>query len=259
LPIDALELHLFESTCSGSSQPDLEDAQGGMSMATDVRSRAPSMRTAVVAETRLYREGLAQLLGKHPRIDVVGTAGGIESALPLLRTAPDAVLLDVRLARRPRAVAQLVATAPGVPVVAFGVADDEQTVIECAEAGVAGYVSAEASLEELVDVVAGAVHDEVVCPPRVTGTLLRRVGAMARERRGTDPVVRLTARETQIVALIDDGLSNKEIAARLHISLATVKNHIHNLLEKLHARRRTEAAARARELCLRRDPDPSVR
>jgi two-component system nitrate/nitrite response regulator NarL len=229
-----------------------------MGLATDVGSRAPGLRTAVVAETRLYREGLAQLLGEHPQIDVIGTAGGVEGALALLRPAPDAVLLDVRLARRPGVVAQLIETAPDIRVVAFGVADDEQTVIECAEAGVAGYVSCEAGIEELVEVLAGAVRDEVVCPPRVAGTLLRRVGALARERRGTEPEVRLTARETQIVALIDDGLSNKEIAARLHISLATVKNHIHNLLEKLQARRRGEAAARARELCLRRDPDPSV-
>jgi two-component system, NarL family, nitrate/nitrite response regulator NarL len=228
-------------------------------METDVESLAPSLRMAVIAETRLYREGLAHLLGKHPRIAVVGTAGGIESALPLLRQPPDAVLLDVGLARRPRAVAQLVATAPDIRVLAFGVADDEQAVIDCAEAGVAGYVSCEAGIDELVEIVAGAVCDEVVCEPRVAGTLLRRVGAMARERQRAQPGVRLTARETQIVALIDDGLSNKEIAARLHISLATVKNHIHNLLDKLQARRRSEAAARARELRLWRDPDPTIR
>ena len=88
----------------------------------------------------------------------------------------------------------------------------------------------------------------VVFSPRLAGTLLRRIGALARERHDDEPDVRLTARETQILALIDDGLANKEIASRLHISLPTVKNHVHNLLEKLDVTRRGEAVARARAL-----------
>jgi two-component system nitrate/nitrite response regulator NarL len=221
----------------------------------EVRSRAGCVRTAVIAETRLYREGLAHLLGRDARIAVIGTAAGIESGLTMVfRCAPDAVLLDVRMATELHLVGQLIDAAPDTRVIAFGVADEEETVIACAEAGVAGYVPCEAGVEELVSVVTGAIRDEVVCGPRVAATLLRRVGAMARERRGDAPEVRLTARETQIVALIDEGLSNKEIAARLHISLATVKNHIHNLLEKLDVSRRGEAAARARRL-RRQDPD----
>jgi DNA-binding NarL/FixJ family response regulator len=220
------------------------------------RARAACVRTALIAETRLYREGLAHLLGRDARIDVVGTAADVETGLAMVdRTAPDAVLLDVCMATERGLVEQLTDAAPGTRIIAFGVADEEATVIACAEAGVAGYVACEAGVEELVRVVTGAIHDEVVCGPRVAATLLRRVGALARERRGDVPEVRLTARETQIVALIDDGLSNKEIAARLHISLATVKNHIHNLLEKLNASRRSEAAARARKLRVRRDPD----
>jgi two-component system, NarL family, nitrate/nitrite response regulator NarL len=219
-------------------------------------SRDVRVRTAVIAETRLYREGLAHLLGRDALIDVVGTAAGIETGLAMVfRTAPDAVLLDVRMATESPVVSTLVDAAPGTRVIAFGVADEEETVIACAEAGVAGYVPCEAGVDELVSVITGAIRDEVVCGPRVAATLLRRVGTMARERRGDEPEVRLTARETQIVALIDDGLSNKEIAARLHISLATVKNHIHNLLEKLNVSRRGEAAARARKLRMRRDLD----
>lgn len=228
-------------------------------IATDEdRSRDPSVRTAVIAETRLYREGVAQILARDARIDVVGTAADVDSGLAMvLRAEPDAVLLDVRMAREVALVGALIDAVPGTRVIAFGIADDEETVVACAEAGVAGYVGCEAGVEELVCVVTGAVRDEVVCGPRVAATLLRRVGAMARERHGDLPEVRLTARETQIVALIDDGLSNKEIAARLHISLPTVKNHIHNLLEKLNATRRSEAAARARKLRLRQELDRS--
>ncbi|HEX6228839.1 MAG TPA: response regulator transcription factor [Solirubrobacterales bacterium] len=132
---------------------------------------------------------------------------------------------------------------------AFGIAESEDVVIRCAEAGVAGYVPHDATLEQLIEVLDAALRDEVVCSPRLAGTLLRRVGALAREigpAGGSD--VRLTARETQIVALIDEGLSNKEIAARLQIGTPTVKNHVHHILEKVGASRRGEAAARVRAL-----------
>lgn len=210
----------------------------------------PGVRTLLVAQTLLYREGLARLLNLDPRLAVVGTAPNIRGGLIAIReTHPDVVLLDVELASEAWNVGEIVRASPATVVVAFGVADDEETVIRCAEAGVAGYVSCEAGVDELIGVVTGAIRDEVVCSPRLAGTLLRRVGAMASELRGTDrPAVRLTARETQVLALIDDGLANKEIATRLQISLPTVKNHIHNLLEKLNATRRGEAAARAREL-----------
>jgi len=203
----------------------------------------------VIAETRLYRDGLARMVGSHPSIAVIASAPSIPSGIVACTcTPPDAILLDVGLAGDARAVEELLSRSPLMRVVAFGVAECEETVIRCAEAGVAGYVSSEAGVDELVDVLMGAIRDELVCSPRVAGTLLRRIGTLARERRGADPEVRLTARETQVLALVDDGLSNKEIAVRLQISLPTVKNHIHNMLDKLGVSRRGEAAARARVL-----------
>jgi DNA-binding NarL/FixJ family response regulator len=210
------------------------------------------VRTLVVAQTRLYREGLARVLACDPRIDVTGTAHSIESGLAAIAsTDPDAVLLDVGMASTPGIVCELLRMSPRTPVVAFGVADNEETVIRCAEAGIAGYVHCEASVDELVSVVVGAIRDEVVCTPRLAGTLLRRIATLARESEGDAPEIRLTSRETQILGLIDLGLSNKEIAARLQLSLSTVKNHTHNLLEKLGVSRRSEAGARARALRVR--------
>ena len=205
------------------------------------------VRTLVIAETRLYRLGLAHMLARDPRIVVVGTAAGLPGGVAKVAgLRPDAVLLDVGLASDARVVHRLLDASSRTRVLAFGVADSEDTLIACAEAGVAGYVGQEADVEQLVAVLMGAIRDELVCGPRVAGTLLRRVGVLAQERRDGRPEVRLTARETQIVALLDDGLSNKEIAARLQISLPTVKNHLHNLFEKLDVRRRGEAVARAR-------------
>jgi DNA-binding NarL/FixJ family response regulator len=214
----------------------------------------PPVRLLLIAATRLYREGLAQLLARDPRIDLVGAAADVAGGrVAIGDRAPDGVLLDAAMAGDRRAVGELIAASakPGLRIVAFGVAGDEATVIACAEAGVAGYVPCEADVDELVNVVVGAIRDELVCDPRLAGALLRRIGALARERRDTETNVRLTGREAEIIALIDDGLSNKQIAARLQISLPTVKKHIHNLLGKLGASRRSEAVAHARALQLR--------
>lgn len=222
---------------------------------TDVAALRLPVRTLLIAGTRLYREGLAHLLAHDPRIEVVGTVANIEDGVAAVsKYVPDEVLLDVGMASDRRAVGELMAASPDseLRIVAFGVADDEAIVIACAEAGVAGYVTCEADVDELIEVVGGVIRDEVFCGPRVAGTLLRRVGALARERPATDPEVRLTGREAQIIALVDDGFSNKEIAARLQISLPTVKKHVHNLLGKLGASRRGEAAAHARALRLQR-------
>jgi DNA-binding NarL/FixJ family response regulator len=203
----------------------------------------------VVAETRLYRDGLVEILARHPRVEVVGSASDLETARAAIAEGrPDAVLADVGLAGDTAALREIVASAPGGRVIAFGVVDSEQAIIDFAEAGVAGYVPRDAALDDLVAVVEGVMRDEVICSPRVARTLLRRVGALARERAPNGPEVHLTSRETQIVALIDEGLSNKEIASRLQIEVATVKNHVHNLIEKLGVRRRAEAAARVRAL-----------
>jgi DNA-binding NarL/FixJ family response regulator len=182
-------------------------------------------------------------------VEVIASASDVEGALSeIAADRPDAVLADVGLAGGATALRKIVAAAPGGRVVAFGVVDSEQLIIDFAEAGVAGYVPREATLDDLVAVIEGVMRDEVICSPRIARTLLRRVGALARERHDGGAEVRLTSRETQVVALIDEGLSNKEIASRLQIELPTVKNHVHNVIEKLGVRRRAEAAARVRAL-----------
>jgi two-component system, NarL family, nitrate/nitrite response regulator NarL len=210
---------------------------------------ASPTRILVVAETRLYREGLEQILARHPRVEVAASAADAPGALEAIAACdPDAVLVDVGATGSTGALRQIVGAVPESRVVAFGVAESEELILNCAEAGVAGYVPRDASLDELIAVVEGVMRNELVCSPRLAGTLLRRVGALARERSGDNSEVRLTSRETQIVGLIDEGLSNKEIATRLQIELATVKNHVHHLLEKLDVGRRAEAAARVRHL-----------
>ncbi len=204
------------------------------------------IRVLVASDVRLYREGLAESLADAPGLDVVGRSTGAESVGRALRLRPDIVLLDLSMDDWSGAVGAIVAGASETRVVVLGVNEVESEVIGCAEAGVSGYVTREASLDELVEVVESVARGEMLCTPRIAALLLRRVAEAAAPR--SSGLERLTPRETEIVDLIEQGLSNKQIARRLSIELATVKNHVHNILEKLEVARRGEAVARVRAL-----------
>src|SRR5438094_1123427 len=213
------------------------------------------IRVAIVADIRLYREGLARVLERQPNISVVATAAtGDGSLAPLAQLAPDLVLIDMAMADSLAAIQRVTVIAPGAKVVSLSVreADDDRDVLASAEAGAIAYVPREASLEDLVAVIECAVRGEAVCSPRVAGALLRRIAALATDGRSDRVPPHLTKREREIMGLIDAGLSNKEIAKRLRIEVATVKNHVHNILEKLQVHRRGEAAARVRAALPRR-------
>jgi two-component system, NarL family, nitrate/nitrite response regulator NarL len=204
-------------------------------------------RVLLVADVSVHRDSLVELLDRDAGIHVVGATSDLtESPAEVWNLTPDLVLLDVAAAERVPAIAALVAAIPDVRVVAFGVPKTEGDIIACAEAGVAACVTREASFAELVATIERVGSGESLCSPQVAAILLRRVATLAAQR-SDEPVASLTAREREILDLIDEGLSNKQIGQRLYIELPTVKNHVHNILEKLHVHRRYEAAARMRE------------
>jgi len=187
------------------------------------------------------------MLEDEPEIEVVATAAGADEAVRMLREQqPDIVLLDVAIPENAWLVRGLVAAVPGTRVVALAVPEAEQDVLRWAEAGVAGYVTREASVEDVVAAVQAVARGEVLCSPRMVATLFQRIATLALERSPASIEARLTTRELEILDLIDQGLSNKEIARRLTIEISTVKNHVHNILDKLNVSRRAEAAARVR-------------
>jgi DNA-binding NarL/FixJ family response regulator len=210
----------------------------------------PDVDVFVLVAVRLYRDGIADALRRDARFRLVGGSGALDDAriqLALLAVPPDVVLVDLGLPEGAGAARSIRAGWPGVGIVALAVREADEEILEWAEAGAAGLVTREATLAQVLDAVAAAARHEVVTTPAVAGALLRRVASLAGERRvSTGPA--LTARERQIVGLIGDGLSNKEIASTLRIEVPTVKNHVHNILEKLRVDRRAEAvtAARAR-------------
>jgi DNA-binding NarL/FixJ family response regulator len=201
----------------------------------------------IVAEIRLFREALVETLERRPTIHVVGSAVGSAEALERIRELePDVVLFDVRTPAATEAIRLLAATAPTLRIVALAVPETEPEIMRCAEAGIAGYVTEEEGLARLVEAIESVARGEALCSPRIAAALLRRVAASASERGRAPAAAVLTARELDVVALIDRGLSNKQIARELSIEVSTVKHHVHNLLEKLGAERRAEAAARLR-------------
>ncbi|MEO8678867.1 MAG: response regulator transcription factor [Vicinamibacterales bacterium] len=203
------------------------------------------IRVLIVASTWLYREGLAQLLAAHDAFTVVGTAADRhQAAVEIRERQPGVVLLDLATPESAAIIRELKALAPEVPIVAIAVPDLEADVLSTIESGVTGYLSRDGSLTELLTVIKSAARGELQCSPRIAGVLLRRIAALAAEHdraaASTGQHERLTIRERQIVSLIEQNLSNKEIAQHLGIEVATVKNHVHNVLEKLNLRRRVD-------------------
>lgn len=201
----------------------------------------------IIAHAWLYAEGLAGLLTSDGRLSVVGTANDWPRALERIRALPqppDVVLLDLEMPEGMAAVRALTAAVPAQRLIALAVSEEGEAVIPWAEAGVAGLLSRDASLDDVVLALQTAARGETASSPPAAAALLKGFARLARA--GREQRSQLTSREREIVALIDRGLSNKEIASELQIELPTVKNHVHHVLNKLNASRRGEAAAMLR-------------
>jgi two-component system, NarL family, nitrate/nitrite response regulator NarL len=212
---------------------------------------AQRLRIAVVSGVRFVREGLAEILERDPLVSVVRLCANLSEAVALSPALQaDVLLLDATVPDGAAAVRRALDIAPGMRIVAFAVRETEEDIIPWAEAGVIGYIPSSAAMVDLARLVLEIHSGEQVCSARVAAGLLRRIALAASPGSGRDapfPVPALTKRERQAAELIRTGLSDKEIARRLNISLATTKSHVHNLLGKLNARRRSEVATHLRE------------
>jgi two-component system, NarL family, nitrate/nitrite response regulator NarL len=200
-------------------------------------------RVLIVVGIRLYREGLAQLLDAQDGFTVVGmAASGGTAVAQIEHVTPDVAVVEIGLPDLDAIAEALAARSAPIPMVAMGIVDSDSDVLACAERGATSYVTRDASMEELTGTIRRAAMGEVICSPRTVGTLIRRVGTLAAQLKPAAATVPLTRREREVAALMGEDLSNKEIAARLRIEVATVKNHVHNVLDKLRVHRRTDAA-----------------
>ena len=208
--------------------------------------RPPRPVTVVVAiEVRLYREAIVRTLAGSPKLRFAGEASSAHQLTTLARAChPDVALVDVGMVDALAAVRHMTEHEPLTRVLAIGLPRREEDVVAAAELGVAGFISADHSLGSLVSAVEMVMNGEAPCSGRIAAALLRRVAATAFVGTRDAGLGELTAREREILELVDEGLSNKEIARRLTIGLTTVKSHVHTILRKLGVERRGAAAAR---------------
>jgi two-component system nitrate/nitrite response regulator NarL len=222
------------------------DRAVGSEPQTPPRSKVqhPAPTVFIVSDVRLLCDGLVLSLSQQPSLAVVGSADLTISPTDIAAARPDVVLLDVGTDGGIDMLLAFRQALPDLKIIAVAVAEVEREVVACAEAGVSGFVSRNGSIQDLVTAVHCAVRNELVCSPRIAALLFSRMAAIGSERSlGRDDST-LTRREHEIVSLMTQGLSNKEIARQLRIQNATVKNHIHSILGKLHVRRRGEVATR---------------
>jgi DNA-binding NarL/FixJ family response regulator len=222
-------------------------AVSGVSQTPGIADRAlVTPRLLIVSNIRFLREGLAEVLGRDHQFQITGAAQDFAQALDMTdAAAPDIILIDTALPEGPAAAERLRERAPQARLVALAIGETEVEIITWATAGVCGYIPRNAGLSELVGVLKGIVRGEQTCPSHVAGGLLRWI-AKGRQVSAAQPdtarLQDLTAREQQVILLIGAGLSNKEIARRLDIGLATTKSHVHNLLGKVGLARRSQVA-----------------
>jgi DNA-binding NarL/FixJ family response regulator len=204
------------------------------------------IRVFIVIEVSLYRSGIEDVLARADGLEVVGTAASLDSSLPnIARQRPDIVLLDAETADGVRALVRLSSAWPEVRIVALAVRNLETEVMRWVEAGASGYVSRDASVDDLLAALRRTARGEAVLPPRIAAYLMRQLAVLSGVRRHAESEAwNLTPREYEVVELLGRGLSNAEIARELHIELATVKNHVHHILDKVGVSRRDQAAAR---------------
>ncbi len=231
-------------------RPDSGSAPGAAAaLREDPNDRASGLRQPkvyVVSDVLLYREGLASHLRANDRLAFMGAGPPTEETLRLLeRSSPDAAIIDLAMRDSIAFAEQIRDRVRGAKTVAFAVADLDQQVVAYARAGICGYVAKDGTAEDIVTAVLHAVRGELHCTPKFAAMLLAQLAALAPETRiePRGPASRLTPREQQILDQISQGRSNKEIARLLGISAATVKNHVHHLLEKFSVHRRTQALA----------------
>ncbi|GGV92187.1 DNA-binding response regulator [Streptomyces gelaticus] len=220
-------------------------------------------RVVVADDQSVVREGIVMLLGLLPGIEVVGSAKDGEEAVALVaELAPDVVLMDLRMPRCDgvEATRRIRKDHPGTQVVVLTTFADDESLFPALQAGARGYLTKDAGGEEIVRAVQAVLSGEAGLSPSVQRRLLERVTMDPPPSPASGPQLpdSLTPRELEVLVLIAEGLSNTEIARRLHISQATVKSHINNLFAKTGVRDRAQAVRYAYVRGLAQPPGSAV-
>ncbi len=209
------------------------------------------IRILLIEDNRLLREGISELLKKQPDMNVVTTVGNGENILALIdKQKPSVVLLDLGLRSQNslRIVKLVKKDFSEIKIIVMDLIPLQADIFEFVQAGVSGFMLKDISVAEFLKTIRSVMEGTQVLPPHLTGSLFSQIVEHAIN--GLSPgklneSIMMTKRERQVIALIADGNTNKEIAQKLHLSTYTVKSHVHNILEKLALNTRVQIAKHA--------------
>jgi DNA-binding NarL/FixJ family response regulator len=227
-----------------------------------VSSEDSKLRILIVDDHALFRRGIEMVLSKEPDVEVAGEAAdGHEAVLKAQELIPDVVLMDVRMPGQTgiEATREIHEALPTTKILMLTVSDEEADLYEAIRAGASGYLLKEIPTEEVPEAIRSVVAGQVQISPSMAGKLLNEFATMTKRDARLAGVPRLTERELEVLNLMARGLNNRDIAKDLFISENTVKNHVRNILEKLHLHSRMEAviyAVQENLLQLERRPGP---
>jgi two-component system NarL family response regulator len=225
-----------------------------MADAEELSSSAPAatdaIRVMICDDHALFRRGLIMVLESEEGVEVVGESeDGEEAVRKAVELTPDVVLMDVRMPRvsgieAARAISEAV---PSTKILMLTVSDEEDDLYDAIKAGATGYLLKEISIEEVAHAIRAVMSGQSLITPSMASKLLTEFTNLAKkaDERQSVPTPRLTDRELEVLKLVAQGMSNREIAGELYISENTVKNHVRNILEKLHLHSRMEAVVYA--------------
>lgn len=214
------------------------------------------LRLLVVDDQALFREGLVTLLAMQPDFEIAGEASnGAEAVAAFARLKPDVVLMDLRMPVKNGvdATREIIQADAGARVIVLTTFEDDEEVFGALHAGAAGYLLKAAPSERVVEAIRIAARGESVLHPSVAARVIAEFNRMAQKENRVlvQPLAEpLSPRELEVLRLLSEGCSNKEIGSQLDIAEGTVKNHMTNVLGKLGVLDRTQAALKARELGL---------
>lgn len=218
---------------------------------TDTPAIGPDrVRVLIADDHALFRRGLIMVLESEPDIEVVAEAqDGAEVIAKTEEFVPDVVLMDVRMPKlngieAARAIREMV---PSVKIVMLTVSDEEDDLFDAIKAGANGYLLKEISIEEVADAIRSVTTGQSLLSPSMASKLLNEFNALAKQADEKPRLAapRLTTRELEVLKLVAQGMSNRDVAEQLFIAENTVKNHVRNILEKLQLHSRMEAVVYA--------------
>jgi len=236
------------STASPKTNSKEATPKSSRSIAASSKGDGAPIALVLIDDNRLLRDGIVAMVRSQPGFKVLAASADAIEALEKVREAkPDIVLVDFGLEGHDSLslTATVHAEVPQAKVIVMGLLPIQEDVAHYVRAGASGFIMKEASFEEFFETIRAVAGGAQVLPSQLTKSLFTQIAlnVAVKDKKELLDAVRLTARERQVIDLLGEGLSNKEIAARLHIAVHTVKSHVHNVLEKLALHSRLEVAA----------------